>query len=464
MNIPIKFGTDGWRAIIGKEFTVNNVIRISIGASNYLKSENLPLKVVIGHDCRFNGELFADYAAKTFIYCGIEVVLAPHFVTTPAISLAAKKLNCGLGIMITASHNPPEYNGYKLKSKDGGPLLESEIKKVETNIPETIDIEEIDKIDIPENCFFDVGQLYENDLKQKINFDLINQSQIKVAFNPMYGSGQGIFKKLVHASFEYKSYRNPLFEGISPEPIPKNLIEFTEFLKANPKFDIAFLVDGDADRIGLMDGSGNYINTHEIMLILLWILVKYQKKSGEVATGFSSTDKIKLFCEKNNLPLSIVPIGFKHISHLMQSKNIIMGGEESGGISVAGHIPERDGIYNSLLILEFLAQNNLSIHQLLQEIKSDLGEFYYNRLDIKIENSQKEGIIELLKSGQITSIGDQKVIDLETLDGFKFRLSNQSWVMARLSGTEPLLRIYSEASTFKEMQNNILQLKERLVV
>lgn len=463
MITQIKFGTDGWRAIIAKEFTVENVIRISVGASLYIKKNNLPKKVVIGHDCRFNGELFSLFAAKAFKHEGIEVVLAKGFVTTPMISFAALQNNCGLGIIITASHNPPEYNGYKLKSKSGGPLIDSEIKKVEDFIRNEIYLTDIEKVELEEGEMVDLTTLYINYLKTKFDFDAISASNINVAFNPMFGSGQGIFKTLLPKSEEYKSYRNPLFEGISPEPIPKNLTQFSAYLKYENRFDVAFVVDGDADRIGMMDGQGNYINSHEIMLILLWILVKYKNQTGPVATGFSSTDKIRILCEKYNLPLTIVPIGFKHISKLMIDQPILMGGEESGGIAVAGHIPERDGIFNSFLILEFLAKQNITINQLLNEIEAELGAFAYNRLDLKITEEQKSKVLKTLSSNSITQIADKKVQNLETLDGYKFRLSNSEWVMARLSGTEPLLRIYAEAETPKLVESYIEALKEILI-
>lgn len=463
MITQIKFGTDGWRAVIVKEFTVENVIRISVGASSYIKKNNLPQRVVIGHDCRFNGELFSLFAAKTFKHEGIEVVLAKGFVTTPMISFAALQNNCGLGIIITASHNPPEYNGYKLKSKSGGPLIDTEIKKVEDFIPNEINLPSIEKVVLEEGEMVDLTTPYINYLKTKFDFDAISASNINVAFNPMFGSGQGIFKTILPKSEEYKSYRNPLFEGISPEPIPKNLTKFSAYLKAENRFDVAFVVDGDADRIGMMDGQGNYINSHEIMLILLWILVKYKNQTGPVATGFSSTDKIRILCEKYNLPLTIVPIGFKHISKLMIDQPILMGGEESGGIAVAGHIPERDGIFNSFLILEFLAKQNISINQLLNEIEAELGAFAYNRLDLKITEEQKSKVLKTLSSNSITEIADKKVQNLETLDGYKFRLSNSEWVMARLSGTEPLLRIYAEAETPELVEIYIEGLKEILI-
>lgn len=463
MTTKIKFGTDGWRAVIAKDFTVESVIRISEGVAQYLKCEKLPLKVVIGYDCRFNGGLFSSYVAKTLQLQGIQVVVSKQFVTTPMVSFAAQELNCGLGVVITASHNPPEYNGYKLKSRFGGPLIEEEIRKVEQLIPDSIDFEAVDQEDLNAEVFADIATPYLNQLKKKFDLEAIVASPIKAVFNPMFGSGQGIFKSLLSNVEEYKSYQNPLFEGISPEPIMKNLKDFQLYLQQN-QFDLAMLVDGDADRIGLMDGMCNYITSHHIMLILLWILVKYKKLSGEVATGFSSTDKIRLFCEKENIPLTVVPIGFKHISNLMQLKDILMGGEESGGISVKGHIPERDGIYNNLLILEFLAQNNLSVHELLGEIESYLGKFYYNRLDLKITENQKQKVLAKLQENSITQIGNYKVEKVETLDGFKFRLAEGEWVMARLSGTEPLVRIYCESEKEENVDLHISHLKQQLGV
>ncbi len=454
----IKFGTDGWRALIGKEFTVENVCRIASAVAQYIRTKNLNKKVVVGYDCRFGGELFATYVSKVLIADNIEVIISTGYVTTPMISLAANHLNCGLGIIITASHNPPSYNGFKLKNHFGGPMLSDNIRKVEKLIPDTFDYKSLDSIQLEESCYIDLRKYYMDYLKDKFNTELIKNSGINICYNPMFGSGQGVLNELVGAD-EFHSELNPSFKGISPEPIPKNLIDYHEYLASSKKYDIGVIVDGDADRIAFADGKGNYIDSHHTMLLLIYILKVYKKMDGEIATGFSSTVKIKTLAERYNIPLTIVPIGFKHISGLMVDKDILMGGEESGGIAIKGHIPERDGIFNALTVLQFLAEENKTITELIEEVYSITGSFKYQRIDLTLPNDQKESIIEKLKKEGLEMLGKTKVERTETLDGFKFYLNKNEWVMVRASGTEPLLRLYCEAESEINLSTYLNDLK-----
>ena len=443
----IKFGTDGWRAIIAQEFTVGNVARVSTGVAEYLKTEKLTRKAVLGFDCRFAGKLFAETVANILSSKGIEVLYFDKPTTTPAISLATKKLNCGIGIIITASHNAPSYNGYKLKGSFGGPILSEGIARVEELIPDlTPDLtRQNDDLIIK----IDINELYINHVKAHFDLGNLNESKVKLAYDAMYGSGQFILPHLLPNAVLFRNVWNPHFYGLSPEPILKNLGEFQSFLKNETKVDLALINDGDADRIGLMDGEGNFIDSHNIMLLLLHYLVHYKKLKGRVATGFSSSVKIQQYCDLHNLELDIVPIGFKHICGIMLENEVLMGGEESGGIAVGvgGHIPERDGIWNGLLLLEMMVNTSKSIQELLQEVKNQVGSFAFKRIDLKIKEEQKLAIVNQCKNNEFSKFGDLIVSRIENLDGWKFYFNDDEWLMIRASGTEPVLRTYAEGRT-----------------
>ncbi len=448
----IKFGTDGWRSVIAKDFTVENVARISEGASKWLIEKNDKLSVVIGHDCRFGGPLFAEAAAKIFLKNNIKVFLTKGFVTTPMISMGALKLETGLGVIITASHNPYTDNGYKLKGHYGGPLMENDIHDVEKLIPDksihdtnNISLEEFEKKGMLE--YVDLEKMYCDYLEEKFDLDLIRNSEMNFAFDAMYGSGQSVMRRLFPDITLLHCEHNPLFDYIPPEPLLRNLGEMAETIKLAEDIDCGLAVDGDADRIALFNKKGDYIDSHHTLLILIHYLNKHKGLDGKVATGFSSTQKIKKLCKLYNLPLEIVKIGFKHICGLMLNENILVGGEESGGIAVAGHIPERDGIYNGILIWEFLAKSGKSLQDVIDEIYKLTGAFAFERSDLRIQEEDKQRIIKNCEKGIYKSFGKYKVKNIETLDGFKFYFNDDEWLMIRPSGTEPVLRTYAESYT-----------------
>ncbi len=450
--MKIKFGTDGWRAIIAKEFTVANVARVTEGASSYVKKHFTDPTVVIGHDCRFAGELFAETAAKVFCKNGIKVKLAIGYVSTPMVSFATQKLEASLGVIMTASHNPPSYNGYKLKGHYGGPLLEEGIKEVESLIPETSDLDfNSVSLEVFESRglleIVDLETMYCDHIEQSFDLESIRNSGMTLAYDAMYGSGQNVIKRLLPDVKRFRCEHNPHFYGISPEPIMRNLEDFSQFIKADGSIDCGLANDGDADRIGMMDSKGNYVDSHHIMLLLLNYLYTHKKFKGRVATGFSSTVKIQQLCNHFGLDLDVVHIGFKHICGIMLEEEVIMGGEESGGIAVQGHIPERDGIWNGMVIWEFMAKSGKTIEELIQEVYDLVGSFAFERIDLTLPNAQKESIVSQCKSGDFNRFGDYEVQRVETLDGYKYILSESEWVMIRPSGTEPVLRTYAEGAT-----------------
>lgn len=457
----IKFGTDGWRAVIAKEFTVENVARISEAVAQWLLKRKENPVVIIGHDCRFAGELFTETAAKVLASNNVKVFMADGFVSTPMISLGVLKYKCDLGIVITASHNPPEYNGYKLKGSYGGPLMDKEIHEVEELIPEyfnkTLDNISMDDLtDSGKVEIIDLETYYCNYLEEKFDLDAIRNSELEFAFDAMYGSGQNVMRRLFPGITLMHCERQPLFDGIPPEPLHRNLQEFSEMIKLAENIDCGLAVDGDADRIALYDHQGNYVDSHHTMLLLIHYLYHYKQQTGKVATGFSSTVKIRKLCEHYNLPLEIVMIGFKHICELMLTEDILMGGEESGGIAVAGHIPERDGIYNGIIIWEAMVKTGKSLQQLLHEIYDITGGFAFERRDLKIPQEDKDRIVKNCENNVYESFGPYKVEKVETLDGFKYYFNDHEWLMIRPSGTEPVLRTYAESST-RDKALDILQ-------
>lgn len=449
----IKFGTDGWRAIIAEEYTVENVARVSFATAKWVKSNFSNPSIVIGHDCRFAGELFMETAVKIFISEGIAVKMARGFVSTPMISLAAVKLGCSVGVVITASHNPPSYNGFKLKSHHGGPLDPEKVQEIEDIIADTntIDLEAI-SLDSSLVEVLDLETMYVDHVRANFDIDAIEKSGLNFAYDAMYGAGQSAMKRILPNIEFLHCEHNPSFYGQAPEPIAKNCKELEAFIKSNGAIDCALVTDGDADRIGLYNGDGEFIDSHHIILLLIHYLAKYKGLTGKVATAFSTTPRVKIMADHYNLPNEVVKIGFKYIAKIMVEEDVLVGGEESGGIATKGHIPERDGIWMGLIIWEFMAKSGKSLDDLIAEVYEIVGAFKFERSDLHITENWKQTIIDNCKSGNYSSFGEYQVKDLQTIDGFKYFFDDERWVMIRPSGTEPVLRTYAEAPTMEEVR------------
>lgn len=458
----IKFGTDGWRAIIAKEYTVENVARVSIAVAEWLKKHHDKPSVVIGHDCRFGGDMFVETATKIFVNKGIKVITPTSgFVSTPMVSYATSKLGASLGVVITASHNPPSYNGYKLKGAFGGPLAPEKVEEIERRIPNEneinlnlINLSEAHKDGLIE--YVDLEKLYIDVVKQSFDLEAIKNSGLNLAYDAMYGAGQNVLKQVLpQMDFLHCEY-NPSFNGQAPEPIAKNLKELESFIKSkNGEIHCALATDGDADRIGLYDSKGEFVDSHHIILLLIHYLVKYKGMTGKVVTGFSSTPRIKKMCEHYGLEHQEVPIGFKYIAGIMADENedVLLGGEESGGIAIKTFIPERDGIWMGLTIWEFMAKSGKTLDELIKEVYEIVGEFAFERADLHIDEALKHKIIAQCQKKEFNMFGKYQVQRIETLDGFKYFFDDERWLMIRPSGTEPVLRTYAEAPTLKEVRH-----------
>jgi len=451
----IKFGTDGWRAIIAEEYTVTNVIRVVEATARWVRKDNDKASVVVGYDCRFGGKMFAETVAKVLSYYNIKVFLTDNFVSTPMISLGVVRHKATLGIIITASHNPASYNGYKLKGPYGGPLLEKNVKEIEELIQDspTVDIKSIDlNALIAKKAleYTDLETLYCKHVEKNFDLKLIKKSGLRLGYDSMYGAGQNVIKKLFPEATLLHCVNNPSFGGTAPEPIERNLVEFETLIKKSKKFDVGLATDGDADRIGLYNGKGHFIDSHNIILLLINYLVTYKKMKGKVCVAFSVTEKLKKICAHYNIPLQVVKVGFKYICGVMITEDVLLGGEESGGIAIKGHIPERDGIWIGLTIIEYMAKTGKSLDDLIKEVTKITGKFAYKRVDLHITEEKKQAILKNCRENRYTSFGKFKISRIEDLDGYKFFFNNDEWLMIRASGTEPVLRVYAEAATGAE--------------
>jgi phosphomannomutase len=463
----IKFGTDGWRAIIAQDFTVYNVARVSKALADWLnQSGNASPKVVIGHDCRFAGELFAATAAGVLCANGIKVALAKGFVSTPMVSFGVKELGAQQGVVITASHNPPSYNGYKLKGPHGGPTSPKDIAAVEALIPDTVTLpketlQEWESKGMLE--YIDLEKMYLDYLHTKFDFDKLNNAPYKLAYDAMYGAGQNVIRKTLPSAVLLHCDYNPSFMGTAPEPIHKNLLELSEVMATTPELKVGLATDGDADRIGLYDEDGNFVDAHHIILLLIQYLHKYKGLGGKVVIAFSVTDRVKKMCAQYGLEVEVTPIGFKYISEKMIEGDVLLGGEESGGIAIKGHIPERDGIFDGLIIYEYMMETGKTLKELCEEIYAVTGRFAYERNDLHLLEEQKLRIMKEAAEGVYTAFGPYKVSGVETIDGIKYHLENGGWIMLRASGTEPVLRIYAEGNSKEEALDILEQVKQRVL-
>lgn len=449
---PIKFGTDGWRAIIAKEYTVDNVRRITAGTLSWLKSRNYQ-KVVIGYDCRFGGKMFMEEIAVILAQDGIQCYLSQEFVSTPMVSLGVLTHKADLGIVITASHNPPSYNGYKLKSLYGGPSIPSEIAEVESLIPDIIPaVHNSFQNLIQENKiqFVDLESEYIHHVIQSFDLEKINKST-PIAYDAMYGAGQRAMIRLFPNLKAFHCEYNPGFNHTAPEPILKNLTEIQQFLQNNPGQYIGIANDGDADRLAMLNDQGHVIDSQHLLLLLVHYLAGYKNQKGKIVVSFSVTNKLKKLAEHYGLELIVTKIGFKYISELMLSEDVLVAGEESGGLAIKGHIPERDGIWIAITILEFMSISGKSMNALINEIYSLVGPFQYDRLDLHLTDTQIVEVKERLNRN-ISNWSSLQVLTFENLDGYKYYFEGDNWLLIRTSGTEPVLRIYAQGNTAEDVE------------
>lgn len=451
--MQIKFGTDGWRGVIAREFTFDNLSLVAQATMDYLHKEGLAGKgLVVGYDRRFLSREFAERVAEIAAGNDVQVWLTDNYAPTPAVSWAVHERGAGAGVMITASHNPPKYNGFKVKEAFGGSARPSTTKVLEEMVARNMAgnrgvqaMPLADGIKGGKVSLINAREPYFRQLARYVDLDLIRKAQIPAVVDPMYGAGTGFIPELLPGTAEIHTIDNPAFGGQAPEPIEEHLAELSMLVKSGA-YTVGLALDGDADRIGAVDETGEFFSSHRIFTVLLRHLYERKGLRGDVVKTVSTTRMIDLLAEKYGLALFETPIGFKHICELMLEHDILMGGEESGGLGVKGHIPERDGILMGLLLLEAMAMSGKGLRQLLDETMDEIGHFYYRRIDAPIENAAKERLIAKLKHEGLKTIASRTVAEENFKDGFKYIFADGSWLLIRPSGTEPVLRLYSEAN------------------
>jgi phosphomannomutase len=456
----IKFGTDGWRAVIAEDFTFANVERVSQAAADYWSANPVAgteRRVIIGYDRRFLSDQFAQRAAEVFAGNGFQVVLTPVPTPTPSVSFAVKAKQAIGGVMLTASHNPPIFNGFKLKSHYGGSAESATCQAVESFLDRNpvrsqalVEAVKQKRIQIA-----DVRPAHYAALKKLVDFKLIAKSKLRFAHEALFGVGAGCFEELLAGTTckvtTLNGAHDPLFGGINPEPIEKNYGRSAAYLKKHPH-DICLVTDGDADRVGGMDGRGNYLTTHQLICLLLHHCIVNRRGRGRMVKALTTTSMVDKMCAAHGLELVETGVGFKYIAAEMIKGGVLLGAEEIGGIGFQGHIPERDGIAAGLMLLEMLATERVSVNQLLRNLEKQFGPHRYGRIDTHFPLEKRGALMDFLQKNPPTKLLRSPLADVKAYDGVKFIAQNSSWLMLRGSGTEPILRIYAEAKSEADAQ------------
>ena len=445
---PIRFGTDGWRALIADQFTTANVARVAQAHAQHLLECGTP-SVVIGYDTRFAGRLFAETAAKVMAANGLTVHLTQTFVPTPVLSHAVKHLGAGGGVMLTASHNPAGYNGYKIKGAYGGSATPAIVKEIEAQLE---GLQPIPSFDHRQHRVHDLEprDAYFASIAGLLDLETLRGFTGTLVHDAMGGAGAGYLEQFVRYAqlplkvINLRGVPDPMFYGVNPEPVLQNLEPLVSLMRDEDAMTVATITDGDADRVGAMLSGGVLFNSHQIFCVLLEHLYRKGLR-GSVVKTFSTTQMIDALAGRRNLPLLETPIGFKYITDAMLTGDVLIGGEESGGIGVKGHIPERDGILNSLLLLEAVASSDKSLGELFHQLELETNISHaYDRIDQHLERPITTSDLQKRLEG-ITELAGQRVQSVSDKDGIKLTLEGNAWVLFRASGTEPVLRLYCEA-------------------
>ena len=457
----ISFGTDGWRAVIADSFTFGNLSLVTQAVAQSVLREHRgsdPPEMVVGYDTRFLSDRFAAEVACVLAGNGIVAWLTRTDAPTPAISWNVRLKGASAGIVITASHNPPRYNGFKLKTAYGGSAtreqcvgVEAELRSLERAGREPLRLDYEEGLRRGQIRRFDPGWDYYQHLSTLVDVDQISRRELSVMVDAMWGAGRGAIKTILSRSRcqvnEIRDVLNPGFGGIHPEPVLRYLNELVAAVQ-RVQADVGLATDGDADRIGAIDALGNFVDPHQIFALALRHLVEQRDMRGAVVKTISTTRMINNLCRRYGLPLHETPVGFNHIADLMMQEDVLIGGEESGGISIRGHIPEGDGILMGLLLLEIMAQAQAPLHEIVADLQAEFGPAHYGRFDAYLDFQLPKGeLVRRLTDDAPTTLGGEGVTRVDTTDGVKFWLADGSWLLIRPSGTEPLLRIYAEAPT-----------------
>jgi alpha-D-glucose phosphate-specific phosphoglucomutase len=463
--MPIHFGTDGWRAVISDSFTFHNLRMVTQAIADAARSKDWnngftdpntdPAKVVVGFDTRFLSDRYAIDVARVLAANGYRVFLSQSDSPTPAISFSVKAMNAVAGVMITASHNAPRYNGVKLKASYGGSASREQCRRVEVYLndneergrgPNLMDFEQARQNGLIQR--FNPLPNYYDHLRNLIDFDVIADNPPRVVIDSMHGSGRGVIRGILQGTGceaqEIRGEMNPGFGGVHPEPIHRYLGALASAI-SNGMGDLGLATDGDADRIGAMDERGNFVDPHKIMALALRHLIEKRGWRGPVVRTVSTTRMIDRLATRYGLDVYETPVGFNHIADYMLREQVLIGGEESGGISFRGHIPEGDGVLMGLLLIEIVASAGVTLSELIENLLQEVGPAFYKRTDLRLRFPvAKDKMTQMLTDQAPGQIGTEIVQEIRTTDGIKYLLADDSWLLIRPSGTEPVLRVYAE--------------------
>jgi alpha-D-glucose phosphate-specific phosphoglucomutase len=447
----IKFGTDGWRGIIAEDFTFSNVRTVSEAIARYVvRGEDARKGVIVGYDHRYASDTAARRVAEVISSSGTPVWLTDRPCPTPAVSFLVRDRHAAGGVVVTASHNPYQWNGIKYKAGYGSSALPSIVAQIENELQF---VESAGIPPLPPRAelihSLEPRKPYLDALEKLVDWERIRKSKFRFVFDAMHGSAAGLLPELLQRNgmecSEIRGTRDPRFGGAHPEPIEPHIAPLQQAV-ASGKYDVGFAADGDGDRIGAVDRSGAFVNPHQIFSLLVWHLAGTRNLPGDIAKTFSVTKLIDKLAAKLGRKLHEVPIGFKYICELMLEQNILIGGEESGGIGTSMYLPERDATVSALFLAELMAWHGKTLGEILEALHQDFGEYHYGRVDLDVTAKQKERAIAWFSSGDATTILQWPVVNRETMDGIKLYLGDIGWVMVRPSGTENLLRVYAETS------------------
>jgi len=460
----IRFGTDGWRGEIANDYTFASVRRCAQGFASYLRAKGLADKgIVIGYDKRFQSENFAAACAEVMTGNGIRVWLTDGATPTPVISYAAVQHKSAGAINITASHNPPTDNGFKVRDPNGGAIDPDGLKEIEARIPPSGEVKSLPLKDAQAEGLvqvFDASIPYIEHLKDLIDLEPIKNAGFKIVVEPMWGNGAGWFPRLLNGGttevIEVHNQRNPIFPEMSrPEPIPPNVnvgLRKTVELGA----DVCLITDGDADRMGVGDENGRFVNQLEVFALMALYFLEVRGERGAIVKTLSTTSMLEKLGKLYDVPVVSTGVGFKYIAPKFMELNALLGGEESGGYAFRGNVPERDGILGNLYLLDFMVKTGKKPSELLAYLFSKVGAHYYDRIDTRCTPEERDAVEDHVLGARPQTIGGLKVTGLDTTDGFKFSMGEDGWVLIRLSGTEPIVRVYTE-TTHQDKVQAILQ-------
>jgi alpha-D-glucose phosphate-specific phosphoglucomutase len=473
MANPIKFGTDGWRGIIAEDFTFDNVRICAQAVAEYLKKSGLNKRgLVIGYDTRFASEDFAAAAAEVMAGNNIKVHLCLKPTPTPVVSFAVPATKSAGAVLITASHNPGAWNGFKYRSQDGASAADEVTAQIERNIASLIRGQGgVKRLALDRALrkgvvdYVDLSPAYFEHLAHFVDIEELRRQKLSITVDPMYGAGIGYFKTVLQGGnlkiAEINAERNPSFPHIHPEPIARNLTKLSRSVVAR-KADVGLATDGDADRIGIIDEKGQFLTQHQVFALLCLYLLEVRGEHGAMVRTLTSTMMLSRLGKLFDVPVYETPVGFKYVAPLMMKKNAIIGGEESGGYGFRGHVPERDAILAGLYFLDFMAKTKKTPSQLLDYLYSKVGPHYYERKDFHISVPKRQAIVHRLSSSAPATVAGSRVTKIDTTDGFRFFLGDESWLLIRFSGTEPLVRIYAEAESL-ERASKLLDEGKKLI-